>query len=90
MLPTSRSSYKWSSWTNIDRWSEPRAMGHPLPPSPSSRGSSAFDYTRVMERQLKVIPADVLPVQRLGRRILPPQPNMDPVDQIRRIPGSCE
>src|ERR1035438_873729 len=40
MLHTSRSSYKWSPWTNIDRWSEPRAMGHPLPPSPSSRGSS--------------------------------------------------
>jgi hypothetical protein len=42
MLPTSRSSYKWSPWTNIDRWSEPRAMGHPLPPSPSSRGWTAF------------------------------------------------
>jgi hypothetical protein len=42
MLHTSRSSYKWSPWTNIDRWSEPRAMGHPLPPSPSSPGSSAF------------------------------------------------
>src|ERR1019366_4598420 len=27
MLHTSRSSYKWSPWTNIDRWSEPRAMG---------------------------------------------------------------
>ena len=64
--------------------------GHPLPPSPGSRGSSGINYTRDMERQLKVIPADVLPVQRLGRRILPPQPNMDPVDQIRRIPGSCE
>src|ERR1035437_7321638 len=44
MLHTSRSSHKWSPWTNIDRWSEPRAMGHPLPPSPSSRGSSAFSY----------------------------------------------
>jgi len=44
MLHTSRSSYKWSPWTNIDRWSEPRAVGDPLPPSPSSRGCSAFSY----------------------------------------------
>src|ERR1035438_2837407 len=47
MLHASRSSYKWSPWTNIDRWSEPRAMGHTLPPSPSSRGCSAISYTRV-------------------------------------------
>ena len=26
MLPTSRSSYKWSPWTNIERWSEPWAI----------------------------------------------------------------
>jgi hypothetical protein len=91
MLPTSRSSYKWSPWTNIDRWSEPRTMGHPLPPSPSSRGSSAFiSYTRVLERRLKVVPAGILPVQRIGRRILPPHPRMGPVDQNRRIPSWCE
>jgi len=67
-----------------------RGMGHAPPPSPRSRGSSAFSYTRVPEGRLKAAPADVLPVQRLGRRILPPHPNMGPVDQSRRIPSSCE
>src|SRR5450759_4843891 len=45
---------------------------------------------RVPEGRLNAAPADVLPVQRLGRRILPSHPNMGPVDQSRRIPSSCE
>jgi hypothetical protein len=45
--------YEWSPWTNTDRWSVPRAMGHPLPPSPRCCGSSAFGYPMARDRGTK-------------------------------------
>ena len=61
MLPTSRSSYKWSPWTNIDRWSEPRDMGHPVQPPPRSRGWRAFSKpmsrTGTLKRDSERVPA---------------------------------